>query len=39
MLDQIEKGKLIIMKGEGHMGSDKFRQPYKEFPFLLKLID
>lgn len=32
-------GKLIIMKGEGHMGSDSFNQPYKEFPFLLKLID
>lgn len=39
MLDQIGKGKLIIMKGEGHMGSDKFNQPYKEFPFLLKLIE
>lgn len=39
MLDQLGKGKLIIMKGEGHMGSDKFKQPYKEFPFLLKLID
>jgi uncharacterized protein len=39
MLDQIEKGKLIIIKNEGHMGSDKFNQSYKEFPFLLKLID
>jgi predicted alpha/beta hydrolase family esterase len=39
MLDQIGKGKLIVMKGEGHMGSDTFKQPYKEFPFLLKLID
>lgn len=39
MLDQIGKGKLIIMKGEGHMGSDTFKQPYKEFPFLLKFID
>lgn len=39
MLDQIGKGRLIIMKGEGHMGSDSFKQPYKEFPFLLKLID
>lgn len=39
MLDQIGKGKLIIPKGEGHMGSDTFKQPYKEFPFLLKLID
>lgn len=31
-------GTLIIRHGEGHMGSDKFKQPYKEFPFLLKLI-
>ncbi len=39
MLDQIGEGKLIIIKGEGHMGSDTFKQPYKEFPLLLKLID
>lgn len=39
MLDKIGKGKLIIMKGEGHMGSDSFKQPYKEFPFLLQVID
>lgn len=39
MLDQIGTGKLIIMKGEGHMGSDTFKQPYKEFPFLIKLVD
>lgn len=39
MLDQVGKGKLIVMKGEGHMGSDSFDQPYKEFPFLLNLID
>jgi hypothetical protein len=32
-------GTLIIRHGEGHMGSDKFNQPYKEFPFLLKLIN
>ena len=31
-------GTLIIMSGEAHMGSDKFNQPYKEFPFLLNLI-
>lgn len=30
-------GKLII-NHEGHMGSDTFKQPYKEFPLLLKLI-
>lgn len=38
MLDRLGKGKLIIMKGEGHMGSDTFKQPYKEFPFLLNHI-
>lgn len=37
MLDNIG-GTLIIRKGEGHMGSEKFNQPYKEFPFLLRLI-
>jgi predicted alpha/beta hydrolase family esterase len=39
MLDHLGKGKLIVMKGEGHMGSEMYKQPYKEFPFLLKLID
>ena len=38
MRDNIGKGKLIVMKGEGHMGSDTFKQPYKEFPLLLELI-
>ena len=38
MLDSLGKGKLIIPKGEGHMGSDTYKQPYKEFPFLLSLI-
>ncbi len=32
-------GKLIILHGEGHMGSDKFNQPYKEFPLLEKLLE
>lgn len=32
-------GTLIIKHGEGHMGSDVFKQPYKEFPLLVKLID
>lgn len=32
-------GTLIAREGEGHMGSDTFKQPYKEFPFLEKLID
>lgn len=39
MLDHVGKGKLIIMKGEGHMGSDSFNQPYKEFPLLVQLIN
>jgi hypothetical protein len=38
MLDNIG-GIQIIMKGEGHMGSGSFNQPYKEFPLLLKLIE
>ena len=32
-------GTLIIRHGEGHMGSDTFKQPYKEFPLLEKLLD
>ncbi len=32
-------GTLILREGEGHMGSDKFDQPYREFPFLIKLTD
>lgn len=28
----------IIIKGEGHMGSMRFNQPYKKFPLLKKLI-
>ena len=31
-------GTMIIRSGEGHMGSDMYHQPYKEFPFLLSLI-
>lgn len=38
MLDKIGQGKLVIMKGEGHMGSDSYNQPYKEFPFLVTLV-
>jgi len=37
MLDQLG-GMLIIPKGEGHFGSDTFNQPYKMFPFLVRLI-
>ncbi|MFH1501391.1 MAG: alpha/beta hydrolase [archaeon] len=32
-------GRLIILHGEGHMGSDQFSQPYKEFPLIEKLIE
>lgn len=39
MLDNVGKGKLIIPKGEGHLGSERFNQQYNEFPLLLKLID
>ncbi len=31
-------GDLIIRHGEGHMGSDSFNQPYKEFPLLANTI-
>lgn len=31
-------GTLIILYGEGHMGSDAFQQPYKEFPLLQRLL-
>jgi len=32
-------GTLIIRHGEGHMGSDKFNQPYREFPLLEKILE
>ena len=32
-------GTLIIKHGEGHMGSDFYKQPYREFPLLVKLIE
>jgi uncharacterized protein len=32
-------GTLIIREGEGHMGSDSYKQPYKEFPLLEKLLE
>lgn len=31
-------GTLIIRRGEGHMGSTTYNQPYKEFPLLLRLV-
>lgn len=38
MLDRLG-GILVIPKGEGHMGSTSFKQPYTEFPLLVKLLD
>lgn len=32
-------GTFIARHGEGHMGSNKFNQPYKDFPLLVKLIE
>lgn len=32
-------GTLILKSGEGHMGSNKFNQPYKKFPLIIKLVD
>lgn len=32
-------GGMQIINNEGHMGSNAFNQPYKEFPLLLKLIE
>ncbi len=37
-LAQNVSGKFILAKGQGHMGSLKFNQPYKEFPLLLELV-
>ena len=31
-------GELIIRHGEGHMGSESFNQPYKEFPLIVNLV-
>ena len=36
---QEKLGGELIINQEGHMGSDSFNQSYKEFPFLLTLID
>lgn len=32
-------GTLILREGEGHMGSDSFKQPYTRFPLLEKLLE
>lgn len=31
-------GQFLLRRGEGHMGSATFHQPYQKFPFLLKLL-
>lgn len=31
-------GGTLVINQEGHMGSDTFHQPYKEFPLLIKLL-
>ena len=31
-------GMLILLRGEGHMGSDTYHQPYKKFPLLKQLL-
>lgn len=36
MLDQL--GGTLIINEDGHMGSEKFNQPYKKFPLLVALI-
>lgn len=38
MLDHVG-GVLVIPKGEGHMGSTSYKQPYTEFPLLTRLLD
>jgi predicted alpha/beta hydrolase family esterase len=32
-------GTLVLREGEGHMGSDSFKQPYTKFPLLEKILD
>jgi uncharacterized protein len=32
-------GGTLILNNEGHMGSDKFHQPYKTFPLLVSLVE
>jgi len=29
----------IVKHGEGHMGSNMFKQPYKKFPLLIQLVE
>lgn len=31
-------GGLLIVNNDGHMGSEYYKQPYREFPLLLRLI-
>ncbi len=32
-------GTIILREGEGHMGSDSFKQPYTKFPLLEKILE
>lgn len=32
-------GTLILREDAGHMGSDTYKQPYKEFPLLIELVE
>ncbi|MDP3741966.1 MAG: alpha/beta hydrolase [Candidatus Micrarchaeota archaeon] len=32
-------GTLILKSGEGHMGSNKFNQPYKKFSLIIELVE
>ena len=32
-------GTLIIRHGQGHMGSEHFNQPYRDFPLLEKILE
>ena len=38
-LQQEIGGTLMLLHGQGHMGSTEFDQPYKEFPLLERLFD
>lgn len=37
MFDKL--GGTLIINNEGHMGSNKFNQPYKKFPLLVALVE
>lgn len=37
MFDKL--GGTLIIRHDGHMGSEKFNQPYREFPLVVKLVE